>query len=131
MLIFLGFFLGQNIQSMPLMKSTHECEQDVNTDGLLIQSACTEIHTFRPFSKDASGATTEVNYKLSFRRQLEGVESSEVKIYLFKRNHSTLLKILNPFKYTCTVRVVVNSSISSFSRYYLNPRKHALQPRTN
>ena len=55
----------QDIQSAPLMKTTHECEQRVNADGVMAESACTEMHIFRPFSRHNSGALTEVHYKLT------------------------------------------------------------------
>lgn len=58
---------NSNVQSAPLMKTTHECEQRVNADGVIAESACTEMHIFRPFSRKHSGAMTEVNYKLTLR----------------------------------------------------------------
>jgi hypothetical protein len=50
----------QRIQSLPLLKSTSECEQTLNEDNIISQVVCLETHTFRPFSKEESGATTIV-----------------------------------------------------------------------
>lgn len=59
-----------DIQSMPLIASTYSCEQEVNTRSRIItKSSCVETHAFRPFAKWNSGATTNVAYKLTFRRQ--------------------------------------------------------------
>ncbi|XP_021356772.1 uncharacterized protein LOC110452518 [Mizuhopecten yessoensis] len=56
-----------SIQSLPLLKSTHECSQDFNVqEKILKRSICHEIHLFRPFSKEDNGATTEVVQKLTF-----------------------------------------------------------------
>ncbi|XP_069127420.1 uncharacterized protein [Argopecten irradians] len=56
-----------SIKSLPLMKSTHECDQEFNVqDKILKRSVCHEIHLFRPFSKEDNGATTEVTQKLVF-----------------------------------------------------------------
>ncbi|XP_033737047.1 LOW QUALITY PROTEIN: uncharacterized protein LOC117325169 [Pecten maximus] len=56
-----------SIQSLPLMKSTHECDQEfIVQEKILKRSICHEIHLFRPFSKEDNGATTEVMQKLIF-----------------------------------------------------------------
>ena len=59
---------------MPVMKSTHECRQQISK-GILIESTCTELHVFRPFSKGNSGAVTEVSYKISFQKERTGVSA--------------------------------------------------------
>jgi len=37
------------------------------------------MHVFKPFSDDRSGATTEINYKLVFQKQSEGIRSDNVQ----------------------------------------------------
>lgn len=59
----------QDVQSMPLMSSSHSCEQEINTrTQTVVKVTCTESHAFRPFAKWNSGATTTVAYKLTYRR---------------------------------------------------------------
>lgn len=66
----LPYSTESDIQSMPLIASTYSCEQEVNTRSrVIMKSSCVETHAFRPFAKWNSGATTEVTYKLTFRRQ--------------------------------------------------------------
>jgi len=68
----------QNIQSLPLIKSSYKCEQDIDSrTRLLTQSSCTEGYTFRPFSRTESGASTEVSYKLTFRREIDGTTTDD------------------------------------------------------
>ena len=59
----------QSVQSLPLMKSTHECEQNVDQNGILSSATCTERHLFRPFSREASGAVTKVSQTLTYKTQ--------------------------------------------------------------
>lgn len=58
--------LPSSMQSLPLMRTSHECDQVVNTDGHVQSVLCHETHIFRPFSKENSGASTEVTQKLNF-----------------------------------------------------------------
>jgi len=58
------------------MKTTHECNQHINADGVMAESECVEMHIFRPFSRKHSGAMTEVNYKLT----LTGIESGRMRM---------------------------------------------------
>src|SRR6218665_1118076 len=61
---------------MPLMKSTHSCEQEIsNRDRIITKTSCSEVHVFRPFAREDSGATTEVTYKLEFQRKTDGVSN--------------------------------------------------------
>jgi len=72
-----GYEADSDIQTMPLMKGTHECNQEVNSQSkILIKSECVETHVFRPFSRQGSGASTEINYKLVFTKQTEGSQRS-------------------------------------------------------
>ncbi|KAL8574776.1 hypothetical protein ACOMHN_035319 [Nucella lapillus] len=57
------------VQSLPLMKSSHECQQTVNQHGILSSATCTEIHQFRPFSREASGAVTKVSQSLQYKTE--------------------------------------------------------------
>lgn len=56
-----------SLQSLPLMKSSHECQHEIDiNEGILRSSSCHEVHVFRPFSKASSGAATETSQKLTF-----------------------------------------------------------------
>ncbi|KAL8574772.1 hypothetical protein ACOMHN_035315 [Nucella lapillus] len=57
------------VQSLPLMKSSHECQQTVNQHGILSSATCTELHQFRPFSREASGAVTKVSQSLQYKTE--------------------------------------------------------------
>ena len=61
----------QDVQSLPLLKSTHTCEQQIKPNGHLISTVCEENHVFRPFSNEKSGASTSTKQKLTFVRQHE------------------------------------------------------------
>jgi hypothetical protein len=81
-----GFFQGipyevpSRMQSLPLLKSSQECEQEVNSGKVLLQTICKEMHTFRPFSNGNNGATTEVTSKLALTGEDNGVSGSERRI---------------------------------------------------
>lgn len=62
-----------SMQSLPLLKSSHECHHDIGLDGVLQASTCSEVHIFRPFSKSSSGASTETSQKLTYLRDSRGV----------------------------------------------------------
>ncbi|XP_071116773.1 uncharacterized protein [Haliotis cracherodii] len=65
------------IQSLPLMKSTHECEQELDKNGLLKSALIRETHTFRPFSRATSGATTKILQRLNYKTQRSGVTTRQ------------------------------------------------------
>ncbi|XP_052255844.1 uncharacterized protein LOC127861416 isoform X2 [Dreissena polymorpha] len=58
------------VQSMPLLKSSQECEQEIAKDsGRLKVATCHERHTFVPFSRQESGATTHTTQTLTFVKE--------------------------------------------------------------
>ena len=60
----------QNVQSLPLIKSTHECQQEIVTaTGHLKVARCMEQHKFLPFSRLDSGATTHNTQTLTFVKE--------------------------------------------------------------
>ena len=61
----------QSVQSLPLMKSHHDCVQTVS-EGVLQTAQCTEKHVFRPFSHQENGASTSSVQKLELRRHHHG-----------------------------------------------------------
>ncbi|XP_046338509.2 uncharacterized protein LOC124119888 [Haliotis rufescens] len=65
------------IQSLPLMKSTHECEQELDKNGLLKSALIRETHTFRPFSRATSGATTKILQRLNYKTRRSGVTTRQ------------------------------------------------------
>ena len=69
--------ISSEIQSLPLMKSTHECEQEMDKNGLLKSALIREIHTFRPFSQATSGATTKIIQRLNHKTQRSGVTTRQ------------------------------------------------------
>jgi hypothetical protein len=76
----------QNIQSLPLMRTTHECTQEVSREGIISSSSCQEQHTFRPFAKHHNGATTEVSYTLTFSKMTAGVKTRASKFTIYSSN---------------------------------------------
>ncbi|XP_074640348.1 uncharacterized protein LOC141898387 isoform X2 [Tubulanus polymorphus] len=68
--------VNSDIQSLPLLKGTHECIQKIHKSGRLLKSECTEVHMFRPFSKENSGAMTKATHVLEFLRESAGVRTS-------------------------------------------------------
>ncbi|XP_041360319.1 uncharacterized protein LOC121376501 [Gigantopelta aegis] len=79
--------IASAVQSMPLMKSSHECDQVIKTGGYLQKSSCRETHVFRPFSKDNNGAITESTQVLELLRSYNSVSTS--KGYISKRTKLT------------------------------------------
>lgn len=84
---------------MPLVKSTHECQQGISKTGILQSSSCEEQHVLRPFSRESSGAVTETKQTLKYitesqSRSTKGeIESTEtINIYA-----SRIKRILRTF----------------------------------
>jgi hypothetical protein len=65
----------QTLHSLPIMNSTHECEQKISTDGHMESVLCHEVHLFAPFSKGNSGVMTEVTQTLKFVSRSTGTTS--------------------------------------------------------
>lgn len=63
-----------DIQDAPLLKGTHLCEQEIDVQSKIIKKVeCMESHVFKPFSsRDNSGATTNIKYRLVFQRNAHG-----------------------------------------------------------
>ena len=59
----------QDNQAIPLLDSEHKCQQEISSAGLLTAASCMESHTFRPFSREGSGAVTENKQTLNFVRE--------------------------------------------------------------
>nr|KAG5709527.1 hypothetical protein BaRGS_001577 [Batillaria attramentaria] len=71
------YHVATELQSVPLMKSNHECEQEVSKEGILKSSTCTERHLFRPFSAENSGALTSVTQSLKYTSERHGIRSEK------------------------------------------------------
>ncbi|KAL3868012.1 hypothetical protein ACJMK2_040851 [Sinanodonta woodiana] len=69
--------LASNLKSLPLLKSTILCEQTIASSGQLKEALCHETHMFRPFSKENSGAATEITQKLTLIRETLTLSSTE------------------------------------------------------
>jgi len=67
--------LPQELQSIPIMKTTQECDQEVEQAGVLKSSTCTETHVYRPFANGNSGGMTEVKQTLTYRTAQYGATS--------------------------------------------------------
>ncbi|GFS10552.1 microsomal triglyceride transfer protein large subunit [Elysia marginata] len=65
------------LQSIPLMKTTHECDQVIQKGGVLQSTTCTETHVYRPFSNDKSGGATSVTQTLTYKTYSRGVSSRQ------------------------------------------------------
>ncbi|KAK6188791.1 hypothetical protein SNE40_004897 [Patella caerulea] len=73
-----------DIQSLPLMKSDHVCNQEIDTRrGHITSSVCKETHVFRPFSHYNNGSLTKVVQKLNFRNKMNGITTRQS--YIDKR----------------------------------------------
>ncbi|XP_050402855.1 uncharacterized protein LOC126819071 [Patella vulgata] len=73
-----------DIQSLPLIKSDHVCNQEIDTrGGHMTSSVCKETHVFRPFSHYNNGSLTKVVQKLNFRNKMKGVTTRQS--YIDKR----------------------------------------------
>ena len=68
---------------MPLIKSTHNCEQTIHNNGYLMKTQCREEHVFRPFSRGNNGAMTETTHKLEFVRERSEVSAPTGEISAF------------------------------------------------
>ncbi|KAL3871442.1 hypothetical protein ACJMK2_039441 [Sinanodonta woodiana] len=67
---------SSDIQSLPILHATHECEQEINTRTQTIKSAiCRESYKFLPFSRESSGAVTNSTQKLTYVEERSGVSS--------------------------------------------------------
>ncbi len=68
------------MQSLPILKSTHECTQSLSkSEGHIIETICKETHLLRPFSKEGSGATTETEFTLVYQRKTSGTQTKPSK----------------------------------------------------
>ncbi|GFS01680.1 apolipophorin [Elysia marginata] len=65
------------LQSIPLMKTTHECDQVIQREGVLQSSTCTETHVYRPFSNGQSGGATSVRQTLTYKTYKRSVVSKK------------------------------------------------------
>ncbi|KAL4235950.1 hypothetical protein ACF0H5_004338 [Mactra antiquata] len=64
-----------SIQSLPLLKSDHNCKHEIDTsEGYLKSVTCEEQHVFRPFSNANSGALTSNKQTLTFVRVTPGTK---------------------------------------------------------
>nr|AGM37974.1 apolipophorin [Sinohyriopsis cumingii] len=88
--------LASNLRSLPLLKSTILCEQTIASSGQLKEVQCHETHMFRPFSKENSGAATEITQKLTLIRETSTVSSTEKDLIsrrsnlLFEHTHGEI-----------------------------------------
>ncbi|XP_014669654.1 PREDICTED: apolipophorins-like [Priapulus caudatus] len=69
-------FHTDETQSMPLVSSTHECEQNIFRGSYINSIVCRERHTFRPFSQGDSGATTATSQQLVFVREKRSISQT-------------------------------------------------------
>ena len=75
-----SLFYFQKLQSLPLLKSNHECELTLTTDGRVQSTVCSESHMFRPFSRQESGASTHLTFSLTFSSQEDGVRTTQAAV---------------------------------------------------
>ncbi|GFO07001.1 vitellogenin [Plakobranchus ocellatus] len=77
MLQMVPYNVPSELQSIPLMKTTHECDQVIEKGGVLKSTTCTETHVYRPFSNEQSGAATTVKQTLTYKTYSRGVSSRQ------------------------------------------------------
>ena len=86
-------FSSQDVQSLPIVKSTHECVQDININsGRLNSATCKEQHKFVPFSRNDAGVNTHSTQTLTFKRE-SSVMSQSGKLINESYTHHTNSKI--------------------------------------
>ncbi|CAG2211160.1 unnamed protein product [Mytilus edulis] len=68
--------IQSEIQSLPLIKGSHECSQDISMAGILQSSVCEEEHVLRPFSRESSGAITKTKQTLKYVTERVSYSSS-------------------------------------------------------
>jgi hypothetical protein len=73
----MDYQVPSSIKSLPILKSTHECTQEIATNGRIIKTLCEERHIFRPFSRDNTGATSIVTHNLVFKTESSGVRPGQ------------------------------------------------------
>ncbi|CAH1773813.1 unnamed protein product [Owenia fusiformis] len=67
-----AYSVDSDIQSLPLMKSTHDCEQTLHKQGRLLASKCQESHVFRPFNDEKTSSNTTTSQSLTFVKEHNG-----------------------------------------------------------
>ncbi|GFO07588.1 microsomal triglyceride transfer protein large subunit [Plakobranchus ocellatus] len=75
------YHVPSELQSIPVMKTTHECEQVFRRGDVMTSATCTETHVYRPFSNQQSGATTSVKQSLTYKNYKTHVSSRQDMIY--------------------------------------------------
>ena len=89
-----SFFLSkQEIQSLPLVKSTHACQQGISKAGILQSSNCEEQHVLRPFSRESSGAVTDTTQTLKYVSESQSRSSRGNNILLVFVDENRLLVV--------------------------------------
>lgn len=68
------------LQSLPLLKSSHECEQTLAGEGHASSVTCNEKHIFRPFSSESSGAMTEVISTLTLSKTTSAISVQKGRV---------------------------------------------------
>ncbi|XP_060075290.1 apolipophorins-like [Ylistrum balloti] len=74
-------------QSLPLMNSKHQCQQEISSDGLMNSARCVESHLFEPFSRKGKVTSTEIIQILEFVQETTPTATAQG---IFT-NHRTLL----------------------------------------
>lgn len=89
-----GYCFIQDIQSLPILKSDHNCVHEIDRQGGYLKSArCQEQHMFRPFSKSDSGAVTINTQTLTYVRMTSGTKSPGKPYHLIGYNTEIQLKV--------------------------------------
>ncbi|XP_014673849.1 PREDICTED: uncharacterized protein LOC106814086 [Priapulus caudatus] len=68
------YYVDSDIQSLPLIDSSHHCQQIIN-NKILNRAYCKESHLFKPFSKDQAGAVTTTKQTLTYMESYIGAQS--------------------------------------------------------
>jgi hypothetical protein len=72
---------------IPLVKSTHVCQQGISKAGILQSSNCEEQHVLRPFSRESSGAVTDTTQTLKYVSESQSRSSHFVFVQKYNISH--------------------------------------------
>jgi hypothetical protein len=73
------YMVPSKIQSLPLLKSTLVCEQDISSSRIE-KTVCTEELMFRPFSQEKNGAVTKATQSLTYQSKASSISTSQSPI---------------------------------------------------
>ncbi|RUS84919.1 hypothetical protein EGW08_007329, partial [Elysia chlorotica] len=105
-----------SIQSPPLLTTSHECDQLLNTEGFLKESHCTEKHVFRPLTQGNAEVSTTVKQSLKYTKRTKewkghrGTHIVQSQPLTFDHTTEALNSERGRFKVEKTLRAICQSA---------------------